>query len=176
MDYVLNVFKENEFLYAIGGNYMNYDNVIWWQLEELINVVNNNESLTPDELLKLIQDKCDYFTIVLNEEQKNEPVLDLTNKTIGINHMNLFDFDEVTFSNVGRKLINVTGELKIEYEYTDEEPFDVTHINFDLDLLNKKTLKYNELITVAGFINDLINKSESDLIINNEKALLLTSI
>ena len=155
---------------------MNYDNVIWWQLDELINVVSKNETATAEELLEKIQNKCAYFSIFLDEEQKGEPVLDLTKKTIDINHMNLFDFEDVTFKNVGKKLIRVDDDFKIEYEYADEEPFDVTHINYDLDLLCKNTLNYDELLTIARFINELINKSECDFIVNNEKALLLTSI
>ena len=35
-DYVINVYKKGEFLFAIGGKNMAYDNVIWWQLEELV--------------------------------------------------------------------------------------------------------------------------------------------
>lgn len=172
MDYILNVFRNKEFLFAIGRKHMNYDNVIWWQLEELINVVSENENTPKEELVNKIQNKCVYFQFVMNEEQTGEPVLDLSNKTIEINHMNLYNLDDVTYSEVGRNLIQIEEELKIKYE-CDEEIFDLKYVESDLELLSKKIMTFDEALKVSKFINGLIETYESDFIVNNEKALIL---
>ena len=51
MDYVLNIYNGNEFMFAVGGKHMNYHNVIWCELEKLISVV------TVEELRNMIKRK-----------------------------------------------------------------------------------------------------------------------
>lgn len=175
MDYVLNVYKENEFLFAIGGKHMNYDNVIWWQLKELIKLINEAGETSSEELLTKITNNSEYFKIVLDKEYEGQPILDLSNKTIGINNMNLYDFNEVTFNNCERELVWVNDELMIKYDGEDE-PFDIKYIEFDLELLMKETMTFGELLIVAEFINKNIVAENVDLIINNKKVLLLSCI
>lgn len=174
MDYILNIYKDEKFLYAIGGKNMNYDNVIWWQLSKLINVINKNPEVEPSKLLELIKEESEYLQIVLDKPYLNEPSLDLTNKTIEINHMNLYDFEDVAL-NFDKELVKMGDLYKIKY-YGEDELFDVKYIESDLSLLEKTKLSFDELLTIANFIHELIDTNEVDYIINNKKALILTEI
>ena len=176
MDYVLNVFKGEEFLFAIGGKHMNYVNVIWWQLEKLIDIINDSKEVSKNQLLSNIIKYTEYFNLASDGFCSKGLKLDITNKTIEVDHIQLYNFEDVTHYNCGRELVKVDGEYKIEYEACDEEPFDVDYIEFDLDLLSKKILSFDELLKVANFINGLLDEYKRDCIVNNEKFLLLTEI
>lgn len=175
MDYVLNVYKGNEFMFAIGGKHMNYDNVIWYELEKLTNVVENYNELNKEELLKNIQSKCEYFTIVMDSEYKDGCSLNITDKTIIVDHLQLYDLNEVTFYNCGRELVKTDNNYFVKYEGFDEL-FDVDYINYDLELLQKKTLTFDEFKEVSSLINGLIDDNKIDVIVNDSKFLLLTEI
>lgn len=175
MDYVLNVYKGNVFMFAIGGKHMNYDNVIWYELEKLTNVVENYNELNKEELLKNIQSKCEYFTIVMDSEYKDGCSLNITDKTIIVDHLQLYDLNEVTFYNCGRELVKTDNNYFVKYEGFDEL-FDVDYINYDLELLQKKTLTFDEFKEVSSLINGLIDDNKIDVIVNDSKFLLLTEI
>ena len=174
MDYILNVYKDEKFLYAIGGKNMNYDNVIWWQLSKMISVINKNAEADPNTLLKLIREECEYLQIVLDKPYLNKPSLDLTNKTIEINHMNLYDFEDVAL-NFDKELVKIGELYKIKFK-GEKEQFDIKYIEYDLKLLEKTKLTFEELLTVSDFIHKLIDTNEVDYIINTQKALILTEI
>ena len=175
MDYVLNVYRDNEFLFAIGGKHMNYDNIIWWQLEELMKVVIEYENLSKEHLVNKIKENTTYFRILLDKPQKYGCTLDITNKTITIDHVHIYDFDEATFYNCGRELRWIGNSYYVQYEGMDEL-FNVAYAEFDLELLTKEILTFDEMKNVAGFINNLISEDKTDVILNNEKYLLLSEI
>ena len=175
MDYVLNVCKNKEFLFAIGGKHMNYDNVIWWQLEELIKVIEESNSLNTEELIKDIQGKSVYFTFVMNEPYDNGMVLDIANKTITVDHLQLYDFDDVTKYNCGRELKLIDNKYFVEYDAFDEM-LDVDYATFNLELLSKRIMSFEEFKKISSFIHSLLNYDKYDVIINNCKFLLLTEI
>ena len=171
MDYVLNVYKDNNFIFGIAGSHMNYDNVLWWQLEKVINIVNNIKN--ENELVDCITKNTEYFNIVLDKEYIGEPILNLTNKTIDIKNINVYDFKDVTYTNVGRDLKIINDEYYICY---DNELFLVDNVNFDEELLLKKTLTFDEFFKVSTFFQDLQKDYETDFILNNNKAICLTEI
>lgn len=175
MDYVLNVYNGNEFLFAIGGKHMNYDNVIWWQLVELIKVVENSKCVNKEQLLKEIQEKAEYFKIVKDYEIEEASNLNIQDNTITVNHLQIYDFNDVNLYNCGRELVKVNSEYFIKYEGCDEL-FDVENIDFDITLLQKKVLTFNEVKEVASLIDGLLSLDKNDVIINNKKFLLLTEI
>lgn len=175
MDYVLNVYKGNEFMFAVGGKHMNYDNVIWYELEKLTNVVENYNELNKEELLKNIQSNCEYFTIVMDSEYKDGCSLNITDKTITVDHLQLYDLNEVTFYNCGRELVRVDNDYFVKYEGCDEL-FDVDYINYDLELLQKKLLTFDEFKEISSLVNGLIDDNKFDVIVNDSKFLLLTEI
>ena len=175
MDYVLNIYKENEFLFAIGGRHMNYDNVIWWQLGKLIKVVKNGKELSTEELIKNIQAEAEYFVTVLDHPHDQGSVMDIAKETINVPHLQLYSFEDAIFYNCGRELVKENGVLMVKYEACDEV-FDVDYAEFDLSLLQKEVLTFDEFNVIASFIDDLLHQDKVDVIINNEKYLVLTEI
>lgn len=175
MDYVLNIYRNEKFLFAIGGKHMNYDNIIWWQLGKLVNIIEEFGEENKEILIDKIVNNTEYFKIVLNKVQKCGCDLDVTNKTITVDHIQLYDLDEGKLEDFGRELKLIEGNYLVQYEGIDEL-FEVNHETFDIELLGKKLLTFDELKVVDSFIDSLICNDKTDIILNNKKYLLLTEI
>lgn len=174
MDYILNVFRNKEFLFAIGGKHMNYDNVIWWQLDKVINIVESG-CYSKEQLIDSIVNNTEYFKIILNEECSFGDKLDITNKTIVKPCLQLFALDEVNYKNCSRELLKIDNKYFIKIE-DDDDMYDVCHKEFDIRLLMKKEISFEEYKIISKFIDDLLNEYQNDIIINNELFLWLTEI
>ena len=111
----------------------------------------------------------------MDSEYKDGCSLNITDKTIIVDHLQLYDLNEVTFYNCGRELVKTDNNYFVKYEGFDEL-FDVDYINYDLELLQKKTLTFDEFKEVSSLINGLIDDNKIDVIVNDSKFLLLTEI
>ena len=174
MDYVLNVYQNEEFLFAIGGNNMNYDNYIWWQLEELIKVVRTNKG-SKEELLKEIQKNAVYFRFVFDEFQEDEPIIDIDKETIDMPYVPLFQFDEVCKAECCIDLVKKEDGYYAEYEEGDL--FKMENVEFDEELLRKTKVSFEEFLTISNFINSIQElENDTDFILNNSLVLRLNFI
>ena len=174
MDFALNIYKGNEFVVAIGGKHMSYDNVIWWQLDKVINIIESS-FLTKEELIELIINNTEYFDIILDEECTFGNKLDITNKTIVKPCLQLFDLNEVCYKNCSRELMKIDNRYFIKID-GDNDIYDIYHKDFDISLLTKEEISFEEYKIISKFIDDSLNECQTDIIINNEIFLWLTEI
>ena len=174
MDYVLNVYKNEEFLFAIGGNHMYYDNVIWWQLEELIKVVKSNVKAKED-LIKEINENAGYFRYVLNEVQVDEPSIDIEKEVIDMPYVPLFQFNEVCIADCCIDLVKKEDGYYAEYD--DNEQYKMEYVEFDENLLRKDKVTFEEFLKISNFINSIQDlDNDTDFILNNNLVLRLNVI
>ena len=174
MDYVLNVYKNEEFLFAIGGKHMNYDNVIWWQLEELLKVVKSNKG-SKEELLKEIQSKATYFRFVFDKVYEGEPSIDIEREVIDMPYMPLYEFEEVDGIDCIIKLVKKEDGYYAEYD--DGEQFKMEYVEFEEELLRKERVSFEEFLKVSNFMNSIQDlENDTDFILNNKLVLRLNSI
>ena len=174
MDYILNVYKDGEFLFAVGGNYMDYDNVIWWQLEELVKVVRSNNS-SKEKLLEDIQDKAFYFKYVLNEVEEHSPSIDIKKEFIDMHWMPIYEFEDVCQDECCIDLVKIDD--KYFAKYCDDNLYPMPNVEFDEKLLRKTRVSFDEFLKISNFMNSIQDlENDTDFILNNSKVLRLNSI
>ena len=178
MDYILNVYEDDKFLFAIGGSHMNYDNVIWWQLEELISVVENYKDYSKDELIKEITARASYFKLIKcgENEYKDEPKIDIGKRIIEKPYVPIFNnFDEVCEETPINKIIKKEDGYYSEYDVGDQ--YKMSHVEFDTSLLYSTIVTFEEFLKIAKFIISIQDlENDTDFILNNSLVLRLNSI
>ena len=174
MDYILNVYKNGKFLFAIGGKHMAYDNVIWWQLEELVKVVKEYKG-SNIELLKEIQSNAVYFAFVLDEVYEGEPIIDVEKQIIDMPYVPLYEFEEVNGVDCPIKLVEKEDGYYGDYE--DGDLYKMEYVEFDEELFRKGRVSFEEFLKVADFMNSIQDlENDTDFILNNKKVLRLNCI
>ena len=177
MDYVLNVYFKDEFICSLVGNNMNYDNVIWYELADLIDSY-KDKNITREFMVETISKISDYFNVLDNENAiENEPAIDFTNQTLDKPMFMIYEFDEVSSSECGFELIKKDDAYFTKYD--EEFVLPIISITGDEELLNKKKVSFDELMEIVNFVNDIYSEKtdyDKDFILNNNKVLVLNII
>ena len=177
MDYVLNVYFKDEFICSLGGKNMNYDNVIWYELSDLIDSY-KDKNITREFMVETISKISDYFNVLDNENAiENEPAIDFTNQTLDKPMFMIYEFDEVSSFECGFDLIKKDDAYFTKYD--EEFVLPIISITGDEELLNKKKVSFDELMEIVNFVNDIYSEKtdyDKDFILNNNKVLVLNII
>ena len=164
-DYTITVKRNNQKICSVGGCNMNYDNVIWWQLNKLVEIVQSGFE-TKDDLISKIENGTEYFHEDNDLPNNDAPILNLDSKTIEVPFIPVYRPEEVSKEECCIDLKIRDGEYYSVYD--DDEEYKMEKVEFDdVELLRKRTMSFDEFAKVSAFIDKLIVSGETDFVLNN---------
>ena len=151
---------------------INYDNILWWQLNVLALTL-KDKLFSHQDLLKRIEAACPYFKGI-DSADHYDIVINLDTNTMNKPNVPLYRFDEVNQKECGIDLLIEVDNYFAVYE--DGQKLPMKKVEFDVDLLRKEIVTIDEFIEISGFIDELTKEDESDFILNNQLVLRFNNI
>lgn len=171
-DYTIAIKKNNEIICTVGGNNMDYDNVIWWQLSKLLEIVEKGFN-SKDELASVIESETEYFE--LTDDANESAILDLDNKTISLPTFPLFNLEEVCPEECCISLKIKDDQYYAVYE--DGQEYLMENVEFDdVKLLKKENVSLEEFKKISNFVDKLIINGETDYLLNHKHVIRFNCI
>ena len=172
-DYTIKIRKNGKIICALGGENMNYDNVLWLELSKLLSIVKKGFQ-NKNELLDIVASQTDYLKETYTFDD-TDGVIDLDLQTIDIPQISFFKLDEVSQNDCFIELEKKNGKYYAIYEGGEKFPV------FDLlldepKLLTERTLTFNDFEKLSYLIETLVNIGENDVVVNNNYLLRLSYI
>ena len=167
-EYLISIKNNNKIICTVGANNLEYDNVLWWQLEKLIKIVKEGFN-SKEDLLSRIENKCEYFHRTKTSKNCNV-LIDLDKGIMNKPFFPVYKPEEVSKENCCIDLKIKDGKHYAVYE---EEEFPMEYISFKKpELLNKKEVTLDECLEITEFVSSLLNPSEiTDYVLNNESII-----
>lgn len=169
-DYAINVYNGDKYVCSlIAKNAGGYDNVIWWQLDELIKEC-QDKKVTKELIEKTIDNTSEYFHYI-NEDLSNVEKfkIDFLNKIVSLPTHPIYSYEEF-YDSWGdtAKLVNEDGKDYIIYEEKDK--YLLQHVEFNEELLMKEIVTFDEFMLIEEFYSRLM-EDDNDFILNGNKIL-----
>lgn len=165
-DHTIVIKKDNKILCAFGSRNMAcYDNVHWWVLKELVEII-SNDFTSVKELIENVEIKTEYLHFT-NEYYDDSDVVDLDNNTLTMPYFPLYKPEEVSMDECCIDLRRDGDNYYAIYEGGQE--YLMPHVQFDdVELLRNKVLSIEKFKKVADFVLNLIEKyNDTDFVLNN---------
>ena len=162
MDYVINFYKKGKYLFSIGADNADYENVIWWQLHNIINYENLNNITKSD--VEDLRDKFGYWYLLDDEKPLDDATnIDVEDKKIHLAHtLYFYDTDEEIDDIV---LVEKDGKLYADHD--EDELREIANFTIeDFNLLQKLDVSFNELEEINNLVNKCLDTNLTDFIIN----------
>lgn len=170
-DYTINVYYGEKFICTLGANHAGgYDNIIYWQLGELIKGYNNKD-ITAELFENTVEDLSDYF-FVLSTDQPivNSDIIDFKNKVLSKPTDVIYEIDEFNETWDGYCAL-VKENDKYYVDYYENEKYELEKVEFDnINLLYKNILTFEEFNILNKFYTELMDKNV-EFLLNNSKII-----
>lgn len=164
-DYTIKIIKNGKAICAFGGHNMNYDNVLWWQLSELLKILKEGFN-SKKELVEKVEQETDYFRED-NDYDETTPEIDLDNQTISLPFFPIYKLNEVSKENCCIDLEKNNDEFYAVYD--EDEKYKLEKVLFrNLELLKKNRVSFEEFKLISSFVDELLSKGETDYLLNNK--------
>ena len=174
MDFILNVFNGDEFVLSLCGSNMYYDNVIWWELSNLIKKFRGLR-VTKKQLIDYVKRESFYFCIcgLDYEEIKDNPNIDFVHQRIDNKKLMIEEFENVS-DEFDVLLIKKDNNYYVQYE--DDSKYLLQRVYCNQDLIDKKVLSFSEFLILSDFIDECLEINDYDYILNDNLFLRLNCI
>jgi len=169
-DYAINVYYENKYICSLIAKHAGgYDNVIWWQLDELIKEY-KDKKITKELFKNKIEETSEYFHYVDEDLSNVEKFkIDFFYNIVSLPTHPIYsyeEFDKCWGDSI--KLTNEDGKDYIIYDGTNK--YLLQHVEFNEELLMKEIVSFEEFKLIEEFYSGLM-ENECDYILNNNKIL-----
>ena len=169
-DYAINVYYGEKYICSLVAKHAGgYDNVIWWQLDQLINKY-KNMNLTKELFQTGIEDNGEYFHFI-NDDLSNKEIfkVDFLNSLISLPTHPIYTFDE--FKIAWGDVAEILKEEDIYYIiYEESEKYILNHIEYDEQLLMKDIVTFDEFQRIYDFYSSLMDE-DNEYILNGTKVI-----
>lgn len=169
-DYAINVFYGENFICSLIAKHAGgYDNVIWWQLDELIKSY-KDKKISRNLFKTTIEDNSEYFHFTYsNLSNKVANIIDFENQLISVPTCPIYTISEYNDDWGSFYRINkVDGDYYLHFE--DGNKTNVEKVEFDESLLRKEKVTFDEFRKINEFYSNLMER-DYDFILNDGKVL-----
>ncbi len=168
MDYAIKVIRNGNVVGKFAGSNMNYDNVVWYVLNDFIKVCKESDD---DKLIRNVNRKVSYLYDIKKFRIKDDAdvkyaILDLDKGLITLPFIWLELLETLDLNGYPAEIINENGKFVAIFEEDIKE--EALYVEFDEELLNKNIVTFEEYYKVFDFMDKLIDKYQSIVIINNK--------
>ncbi len=169
-DYAINVYYGDEYVCSLIAKHAGgYDNVIWWQLKELIKEY-ENKKITKEQIKNTIEETSEYFHYVDDDLSNIEKFkIDFLNKIVSLPTHPIYSFEEFDdcWGDVAKLMIE-GDEVYIVYEETNKCL--LKHVEYNEKILMKEIVTFEEFKLITEFYSCLM-EDDYDFVLNGNKIL-----
>lgn len=166
VDFVVSIKKDNKVFCKLGGKHTAYDDIMWWQLEKLVKILEEGFE-SKEDLVEKVESETEYLHLTCDEYDADCEI-DLDNQTVVLPFIPLYRPEDVCKEECCIDLKVIDGKYYAVYDVDDEYP--MTYVYFEKEeLLDKKNVSMNEFKEITTFINNIINEyNDTDFVLNDK--------